>query len=48
MDRSASAHVKEDVRVPKLHANHRARGTRSNASIPQNAGDLVLDSQADG
>ena len=41
MDRSAGAHVDgvhrddEDVRVPILHVNDRARGARSNASIPQ-------------
>ena len=41
VDRSARAHVDGvdrddgDVRVPELHENVRARGARSNASIPQ-------------
>ena len=41
MDRSAGAHVDgahrddEDVRVPILHVNDRARGARSNASTPR-------------
>ena len=48
VDRSASALVDEDVRVPMLHVMIVLVIPRSNASMPQNAGDLVLDSQADG